>query len=147
MPDPSNKVYVAVVGDRHCQDYAGVTAAILRWLKEMKVDAQDVVIVSGGAKGVDTLAKRFAHEHCQWPMLEFKPDWSMKQGKSYAARVRNTKIVNSSDYVLAFPHKKSRGTVMTMNIAKQQGKPCYKILLGEKDYHVPAGACLKLNVF
>lgn len=67
----------------------------------------DITIISGGARGVDTLAIDWAIVHwCKFE--EFKADWSL-HGKS-AGVIRNQKMldVGCPDVVLAFPG--GRGT-------------------------------------
>lgn len=64
-------------------------------------------IVSGGAKGVDTCAKEYAHQN-NLIMTEFLPEYS-KYGKR-APLKRNIQIIEYADEVLAFWDGKSRGT-------------------------------------
>ena len=76
-------------------------------------------IISGGAKGADSLAERWAHENnisCQI----FKPDWN-KHGKK-AGLLRNHDIVNNSNMIIAFWDGKSHGTKYSLNLAKEQKK-------------------------
>ena len=64
-------------------------------------------IVSGGAKGIDQSAARFAGIHAI-KLTEFLPDYS-RYGKA-APIVRNKQIVDYADAVLAFRDGKSAGT-------------------------------------
>ena len=73
--------------------------------------------MSGGAKGVDTLAERYADEHGKTKLI-FKPDWSMGKG---AALARNTDIIESSDVILAFTTAESRGTHDSIRKAESRG--------------------------
>ena len=57
------------------------------------------LIISGGAKGADTLAKRYAAEN-NIPMKEFLPNWDTF-GKS-AGYLRNKEIVENCDGLVAF---------------------------------------------
>ena len=78
-------------------------------------------IVSGGAKGVDTLAKEYANLN-NIPLIEFLPDY-----KNYGRRapiLRNIQIVENSDFILALWDGESRGTKFTIDYALKKGVPC-----------------------
>ena len=77
-------------------------------------------IVSGGAEGIDTLARRYAKEH-KLLLKEFLPDYG-RYGKP-AAFMRNTEIVGYAHIVLAFWDGKSRGTADTVLKCYQMNKP------------------------
>lgn len=64
-------------------------------------------IVSGGAQGIDTIAREIA-EIKKLVFCEIKPDYE-KYGKN-APLVRNREIVRQSDIVLAVWDYRSRGT-------------------------------------
>ena len=83
---------------------------------------RDVVIVSGGARGVDSWAEATA-KHWRRDTLIFKPDWA-KHGR-VAGFIRNNEIVRNCDMVIAFLHKSSKGTKHTISLAKYFDKPCY----------------------
>lgn len=76
-------------------------------------------IVSGGAVGIDSFARRYASEH-QIPLDEFLPDYS-SFGRG-APIQRNRAIVENSDIVIAFPGKDSRGTYNTITVAEKANK-------------------------
>ena len=76
-------------------------------------------IISGGAKGIDTLAAQYAKRN-GIPLTEFLPDYE-KYGRA-APIVRNKQIVSSADVVLALWDGKSRGTLSSINYAKKLGK-------------------------
>lgn len=78
------------------------------------------LIVSGGAKGIDTYAKLFAGRH-HIPLTEFLPNYAI-YGRNATLR-RNTLIVKEANRIVAFPSKDSRGTLFTINEAKKLGKP------------------------
>lgn len=56
-------------------------------------------IVSGGAKGTDSLAEIYAEKY-QLPLVVFKPDWQ-EYGRG-AGIVRNREIIEAADIVVAF---------------------------------------------
>lgn len=105
---------IAIVGTRSASDYEAWKNVVLEFLPK-----NTSMIVSGGAKGIDTFAARLAKE-MGLPLLEFKPDYR-KYGRG-APLVRNTEVVNASDYVLAFPSKDSRGTLDAIAKARNARK-------------------------
>ncbi len=76
-------------------------------------------IVSGGAKGIDTCAKKYAIS-ANIKLTEFLPDYS-KYGKS-APLYRNLKIITYADEIIAFWDGKSRGTKFVIDNALKQNK-------------------------
>lgn len=76
-------------------------------------------IVSGGAKGVDRIAREYALKN-GIKLSEFIPDY--KHYGRVAPLKRNEEIANYADEVLAFWDGKSRGTEFTVNFFKKLGK-------------------------
>jgi hypothetical protein len=64
-------------------------------------------IISGGAKGVDSMAEKHAKNH-SIKMIVYRSDWG-KYGKT-AGLIRNTDIIKDATHVLALPTDKSIGT-------------------------------------
>ena len=113
------KTRVAIVGTREFNDYDYVEACVLSVIHPDDIE----IVVSGGARGVDTLAKRFAEKH-GLKFKEFPADWS--KGKS-AGMLRNTIIVDNCNLVIAFPSwKHSPGTCDTIRKAKLRKIPVHK---------------------
>ena len=115
-------IYVAIVGSRYVNDYDFVKSKFLSVLSELDTDIKKVVIVSGGANGVDTLSKEIASEF-QISHIEILPDWK-RYGKS-AGFIRNKEIVNLSDIVIAIPSDKSKGTFHSIELAKKLSKKLF----------------------
>lgn len=78
-------------------------------------------IVSGGAKGVDTLAREYVQQH-DLKLTEFLPEYD-KYGRS-APLKRNIQIIEYADLIIAFWDGKSRGTKFVIDNCKRLGKPC-----------------------
>ena len=76
------------------------------------------LIISGGARGVDTLAEKYADEH-KISKLILHPNYS-KYGKG-APIVRNKQMVDIADRVIIIWDGKSRGTAQTIEYAKKVG--------------------------
>ncbi len=107
---------VAIVGSRKFKDYR----VMLNYLT--KVNLGITHIVSGGAKGADTLAERLAKEFAI-PITIYHANWD-KFGKR-AGMIRNESIVNDCEAVVAFPGPESKGTRDTINKAGLKGIPLY----------------------
>ena len=76
-------------------------------------------IVSGGAKGVDAFAKKYAEEmNCKY--TEFLPDYE-KYGRVAPLR-RNDEIIDYADIVVAIWDGKSKGTKYVIDKCKKIGK-------------------------
>ena len=75
-------------------------------------------IISGGAKGIDTLAEKYAEEH-NIPKLIIKPEY--EKYRRSAPLKRNEIIVDISDIVIAIWDGKSRGTKYAIDYAKKIG--------------------------
>jgi len=106
---------LAVVGSRDFNDYD----LMKRYLDRIHSVEPITCIVSGGAKGADSLSERWAKEN----NIETKvyiPDWN-KHGKS-AGYKRNVDIITNSDKVIAFWDNVSKGTKHSIDLANKQGK-------------------------
>lgn len=92
------------------------------------------LIISGGAKGVDTLAERYADSH-HISKLILRPRYDLF-GKA-APLKRNEAMVELADHVLILWDGVSRGTFYTMEYAQRMQKPitvvrCENIVLPPK---------------
>jgi predicted Rossmann fold nucleotide-binding protein DprA/Smf involved in DNA uptake len=106
---------LGIVGSRLFNNYEFVRNKIIENFDIKNIDA----IISGGAKGVDTLGEQFADEFGILKDIT-KPDWN-KHGKG-AAFIRNQEIVDISDVLITFPIKSSGGTWDTIRKAQKAGK-------------------------
>ena len=108
---------LAIIGSRNFADFETLSSAA----RSMATSE----IVSGGAKGTDTLAERYAKEN-GLPVTVFLPKFKIDKSVPYHPRwflERNKEIVGYSDAVLAFWDGKSKGTLFTIEHAKKTGKP------------------------
>lgn len=111
---------VAIVGSR--------TLTVTNFEDYLPEDCTE--IVSGGARGIDTCARRWAQAQ-GIPVTEFLPDYD-RYGRSAPLR-RNDQIVDYADMVVAFWDRKSRGTMYTVKRAKEMGKPVKLFALSEEE--------------
>jgi len=121
-----NKYILAVIGSRAFINkeyiYESITK-LIKWLyykKEIE-GWSSVIIISGKAKGVDSIANEYAYDH-NLTVINILPDWDL-YGKS-AGFKRNYNIILHADRVLAFCLNKSGGTMNSINHATRLGKPC-----------------------
>ncbi len=82
-------------------------------------------IVSGGARGIDTDAKKYALQH-KILLTEFLPDYQ-QYGRS-APLKRNIQIIEYADMVLAFWDGKSHGTKFVIDNCYKRNIPVRIIL-------------------
>ena len=110
---------LAIIGSREISD----PQILLEALKEIPCLGTITEIVSGGAKGVDSLARAYAQEN-NLKLTEFLPDYG-RYGRG-APIQRNTQIIEYADMVLAIPVKGgSAGTHDGIKKAKALGKRLY----------------------
>lgn len=87
--------------------------------------SSDDVVVSGGASGVDSFAEALARGKGLQTVV-FPALWGT-YGKR-AGAIRNRQIVEASDRIVAFWDGKSKGTKISIDIAKELKKPCEIVL-------------------
>lgn len=107
---------IMICGSRNINDYEDLKRGLE--MLPRPLETGDIVI-SGGARGVDTMAERCAEEHGLELML-FLADWQT-YGKSAGFR-RNVEMVDACDVVLAIWDGKSNGTAHSIDIARKKGK-------------------------
>lgn len=110
---------VIVAGSRTFTDYALLKTKLDAFLKE-KALTHNIVIVSGLARGADTLGLRYAKER-GYKTLQFPADWD-KFGKSAGYR-RNLQMADVAHACVAFHADNSRGTADMMRICTKRSIP------------------------
>ena len=106
-----------VSGSRTITDRAKVFQALDFMISDM-LNGEDVTIIEGGAKGVDTLAREFAIER-KIPYEEHPADWD-KNGRA-AGYIRNVEMVKEAYVALIIWDGKSKGTAHAMKICEKKG--------------------------
>jgi hypothetical protein len=110
---------LAIVGSRSFTDFDLFKSKIDEFIFQNVINKKDIIIISGGAKGTDSLAKRYAIEN-DIEIIEYLPDWNL-YGKS-AGMVRNMDIVKNCDKLIAFSCNNSKGTEHSIQEARKLNK-------------------------
>ena len=105
---------LAIVGSRNIM-FENAYEILDKTIKKEKV----TTIISGGARGIDTVAKEYAINN-NIELIEYLPDYK-RYGRG-APLVRNSDIIKNSDFVLALWDGKSRGTKDSINKARKMNK-------------------------
>ena len=102
MRDVESGYTLGIVGARTFTDYSRMERFIREVINEHGLPSQ---VVSGGI-----------------PMITHLPNWNL-YGKR-AAFIRNSKIIEDADILIAFPSISGKGTQMTMKLAETSGIEC-----------------------
>jgi hypothetical protein len=105
---------LAVIGSRTFGDFELLSKS----LDEFNDHSKITLIVSGGARGADSLAERYAKER-GIEVKVFLPDWE-RFGKSAGFR-RNHDIIAECDACIAFWDGSSKGTLSSIELARKKG--------------------------
>ena len=106
---------IAVIGSQNFNDYEKFQKIINEFLKSY----ENVEFISGGAKGTDSLAQKYAKEH-GIPIKIYYPNW--KKYKKAAGLIRNKQIWQDADIGIAFWDGKSKGTKYSFIFSKEMIK-------------------------
>jgi inosine/xanthosine triphosphate pyrophosphatase family protein len=129
---------IAIIGSRSFSNVKYLEESMQSVInKENKGSFENIIIISGGAKGADRLGKEYAEKY-KLGYKEYKAEWkdlshpdakirTNQYGKYDAAagHRRNTLIINDSDIVVAF-HNGSPGTADSLRKAKEMNKIIYE---------------------
>lgn len=126
---------IAIVGSRYTDketkteftDYKLFCESVDDDVRELLTKYHDIRIISGGAKGVDRLAERYADEH-NYPFEEIKPKYGEFKSK-LAPLLRNTEIAQRCDSIIAIQINDSRGTTDVVVKARNLNKSVILIAL------------------
>jgi hypothetical protein len=107
-------IVLGIVGSRYFDDYDEFKKILTQWIKDNGTIDE---IVSGGANGVDSMAKKYANEN-KIKFTVYEADWNTYGDK--AGPMRNTKIVEKANCLLALPGPESTGTWDTVIKAQKK---------------------------
>jgi len=100
----------AIIGSRGCS-------------VDIELKNKPDLIISGGAVGIDQCAKKYAIKN-NIPLIEILPDYTKHNPKS-APLIRNKKIVEMCDILIAYWDGRSHGTRFVIDYAHKLGKKVY----------------------
>lgn len=108
---------VIICGSREFSDYELLRERCDYYLKDKLLEPEGVTIVSGCARGADTLGERYAIER-GLPVLKFPADWE-KYGKR-AGYIRNAQMAEVGNACLAFLKSgaENKGTKNMISLAR-----------------------------
>lgn len=114
---------LAIIGSRDFNDYTLLCNTLA------PIQHQVTHVISGGAKGADTLAEVWASEFDK-ELVVYLADW--KKYDKAAGMIRNKDIVSSADFVYAFWDGKSPGTKNSINLCKELEVPFETIIFASE---------------
>ena len=106
-------VKVIIAGGRDYENYNELKCMADHMLGKL-MDTHDIVIISGGARGADAMAMRYAN-HRGFELIVMPADWNTF-GRS-AGYKRNAQMAEAATHLIAFWDGKSSGTKHMIDIA------------------------------
>ena len=110
---------VIIAGSREFNNYNFLKNKIDKILSSKKQEF-NIIIISGTAKGADSLGEKYAKEN-NYQIERFPADWN-KFGRS-AGYKRNKQMAENSDAAIVFWDGKSKGSKHMIEICQEQKKP------------------------
>lgn len=125
--------YCLVVGSREFADYDKLEDALDKLLRNQK----EVTIISGGARGADALAEKYAADR-GYSCMVFKADW--KQYGKAAGIIRNEQMhkfiaQHEKRGCVAFWDGRSKGTYSNFDLANKYNNPLRIVRFEKKKEH------------
>lgn len=106
-------IKIAVVGSRDFKNKEFVEAMIYR-----ECNYPDVIVITGGARGVDMQAIDFAKKYRK-QLLIIRP---INPSNKFDYLFRNVEIITMADKIICFWDEESRGAKFVIDYAKARGK-------------------------
>ena len=106
-----------IAGGREFNSYTLLKSEVLAWVDSLGLDLCNIEIVSGMARGADSLGLQFAEEF-QRKVKCFPANWE-KFGKR-AGYIRNAEMAAYGDALIAFWDGKSKGTLHMITEAERR---------------------------
>jgi hypothetical protein len=108
---------VIIAGTRDFSDYQLLRDKCDAILSSKRQNS-NIIVVSGTARGADRLGERYARER-GYEIRQFPADWLNDEKK--AGPIRNAKMADNADALIAFWDGQSRGTKNMIETAKRKG--------------------------
>ena len=112
-----------IAGGRDYNDYDTLCAETSTFIG----DEKDVEIISGLARGADSLGCQFASEN-NYPLRGFAAEWG-KFGRA-AGPIRNKLMAKSASHLIAFWDGQSKGTMHMIDYADKMGLKVKVVMYG-----------------
>lgn len=109
---------LAIIGSRTFNNYNLLKETLEQYKSKI------TKVISGGAKGADSLGEQWAKENNIQTQI-FYPDWDKYQ--KAAGFIRNKDIIENCDVCIAFWDEVSIGTKHSLSLCEKLNKP-YKII-------------------
>ena len=107
---------VIIAGSRGFSNYKLLKEKCNEYLREKRKE-YNIIIISGGARGADTLGEKYAQDE-GFSLEVFPANWN-KFGKS-AGFIRNEQMAEIADALIAFWDGKSNGTKHMIEIMENK---------------------------
>lgn len=107
---------VIIAGSRGFSNYKLLKEKCNEYLREKRKE-YNIIIISGGARGADTLGEKYAQDE-GFSLEVFPANWN-KFGKS-AGFIRNEQMAEVADALIAFWDGKSHGTKHMIEIMENK---------------------------
>lgn len=135
------KYRIVICGGRHFNGYEQLKTTITNFLKQRKIEIENVEIVSGHCQGADMLGEQYAKEY-GLNLTIFPADWQRYKRK--AGPIRNKQMIEyimqtENKAVIAFVSENSKGTKQTVLLAKRVG-----IFVVETHYSISETGTLRI---
>lgn len=111
---------VVIAGSRDFYDYDILEKIIYKTGFNIKT------VISGKAKGADTLGEIYAKKH-NLNIEEYPADWD-QYGKS-AGYIRNSQMGDNGDAAIVICVNNSKGSLNMIEIMRKLNKPCYAVMI------------------
>lgn len=105
-----------IAGGRDFADYALLSREVKKFILDHNGEPGKVQIISGKARGADTLGEQFAKEW-KFPVIEMPADWD--KHKKAAGPIRNEEMAKIASHAIIFWDGKSAGSWNMINNSKK----------------------------
>ena len=111
---------IVIFGSRNFDNYELLKKVCDKIIR--KLSPSSVTIISGAARGADSLGERYANER-NYKLEKYPADWN-RYGKSAGYR-RNERMAKIADVGIGFWDGRSKGTKHMIDIMKKLNKKVY----------------------
>ena len=110
-------VKLVIAGSRNFNDYVRFVNEVNSFIFDEKIDNAEITILSGGAKGADQMAEKYANAS-NYALQVFYPDWD-SYGRA-AGPIRNAEMAANATHAIIFWDGVSRGSLSMIKEAQKK---------------------------